>query len=241
MNSHSDLSLINIQASALFVADPTGRLQYIREPGYAEAELDPAPRFWMGRTRTGNVWRFRQDVPDDLVRDVELLCRTEPVTVDFATLPTHAAAIKAALHMHMPITYEWRGPAYWIPHSVQTPAEVVLVSEANAHVLEAHFAWKRTSRSGFKFGPVTATVVYGSAVALCFCARLTEQAAEAGVETVEAERGRGYASAAVTGWAAAVRQRGLIPLYSTSWENVASQGVARKLGMLLYGEDWSIM
>jgi RimJ/RimL family protein N-acetyltransferase len=82
--------------------------------------------------------------------------------------------------------------------------------------------------------------VQDQAVAICFCARLNPQAAEAGVETVAAARGQGYASAAVAGWAAAMRQRGVIPLYSTSWANVASQGVARKLGMVCYGDDWSI-
>ena len=52
--------------------------------------------------------------------------------------------------------------------------------------------------------------------------------------------GRGFASAAVAAWAAALRERGRLPLYSTSWENLASQGVARKLGMVAYGEDWEI-
>jgi hypothetical protein len=33
---------------------------------------------------------------------------------------------------------------------------------------------------------------------------------------------------------------GCIPLYSTSWDNLASQAIARKLQMVLYGEDWSI-
>jgi RimJ/RimL family protein N-acetyltransferase len=89
-------------------------------------------------------------------------------------------------------------------------------------------------------GPLVATVVQDTAVSICFCARLNPQAAEAGVETTEAARGYGYASAAVAGWAAAMRQHGVIPLYSTSWANVASQGVARKLGMVCYGEDWSI-
>ncbi len=194
----------------------------------------------MGRTRAGNVWRFRYDLPDDVVHDLELLCRSEPIAANLTDLPTHAAAIKAALGVHAALSNEWRGPAYWIPNDVQASPQVVLVSEANAHLLEATFPWKRTSRSGFKFGPVTATIVRGRAVAICFCARLTEQVAEAGVETAEAARGRGYASAAVAGWATAVRQHGLIPLYSTSWENIASQGVARKLRMVRYGEDWSI-
>jgi len=53
-------------------------------------------------------------------------------------------------------------------------------------------------------------------------------------------RGRGYATAAVAVWATAVRRRGLLPLYSTSWENVASQRVAAKVGAVSYGEDWEI-
>jgi hypothetical protein len=240
MNRPSDLQLIDIQISALFVSDADGRLRYIREPGYEESELDPAPRFFMGRALQGNVWRFRQGLPDDLVCDLEQLCRSEPIAVHFAAPPINAAAIRAALHTHAPIVDEERGPAYWIPDSIRAPAEVVLVSETNAYLLEANFPWKLTSRSSFKTGPLVAAAVQGSAVSICYCARLTAQAAEAGVETAEAARGHGYASAAVAGWASAIRQRGLLPLYSTSWENLASQGVARKLGMVAYAEDWWI-
>jgi hypothetical protein len=241
MNPHTDLQLMEIQIPTLFVCDADGRLRYIYEPGYEEAELDPAPRFFMGRTRQGNVWRFRHDLPDALVRDLEALCRTEPVAVHPADPPHNAAAIRAALHAHAPLTQIERGPAYWIPDGVQAPAEVVLISEANAQLLEANFPWKLTSRAGFKTGPLMAAVAHGSAVSICYCARLTPWAAEAGVETVEAFRGQGYASAVVAGWASAIRQQGLLPLYSTSWENMASQGVARKLGMVCYGEDWWIM
>lgn len=240
MDPRSDLQLMDLQVSTLFVCDANGRLRYINEPGYAEAELDPAPRFFMGRTKEGNVWRFRHDLPNDLVHDLEQVCRSEPVAMNLAAVPMNAAGIRTVLHAHAPITHEERGPAYWIPDSVQAPPAVVLISEANAHLLAANFPWKLTSRSGFKSGPLAATIVRGSAVSICYCARLTALAAEAGVETVEAARGHGYASAAVAGWTSAVRQRGLVPLYSTSWENVASQGVARKLGMVRYGDDWWI-
>ena len=232
--------LIDIQLSALFISDAQGRLRYIREPGYEESELEPAPRFFMGRTLHGNVWRFRHDLPDAVVQAVDQLCRDEPIAVDLTEPPHQAAAIRSALSAHVSITQEERGPAYWIPDDVHGSADAVLISEVNEDLLAAHFAWKRTARSNFRTGPLVATVVQGQAVSICYCARITPLAAEAGVETVEAFRGQGYASIAVAGWAAAVRLRGLIPLYSASWKNVASQGVARKLGMVHYGDDWSI-
>ena len=230
-----------MQASTLFVCDTNGRLRFIREPGYEEPELDPAPRFWMGRTLEGNVCRFRYDLSADLVRDLEQICRSEPPAANVAELPLTATTIRAALHAQAPIMQEQRGPAYWIPDNIHVPrVQVVLVSEANAYLLKANFPWKQISPSGVKTGPLVAAVAGGSAVSICYCARLTAVAAEAGVKTVESARGHGYAGAAVAGWASAVRQCGLLPLYSTSWANVASWRVARKLGMVCYGEDWSI-
>ena len=160
---------------------------------------------------------------------------------NLAQPPTVAAAIRALLNAHTPISAEERGPAYRMPDPIAFPTEAVLIAEPNAHVFEAFFPWKLSSRTNFKMEPIVATVVRGNAVAICFCARINAQATEAGVETIEAERGRGYASVAVAGWIRVIRQRGLLPLYSTSWQNGASQGVARKLGLICYGEDWSIL
>ncbi len=236
----SDFQLIAMQLSTLFVCDADGRLRYAREPGYAESELDPAPRFFLGRTKEGNIWRFRYDLPADLVRDLDRMCRAEPTAVNLAEPPLAVAAIRDVLRAHAPL-YEERGPAYWISDGVAAPPDAVLISAANASLLEAHFPWKWTSRSNIAAGPLAATVVEGRAVSICYCSRIGAQAAEAGVETAEPARGRGYAVAAVARWASAVRQRGLIPLYSTTWDNIASQGVARKLGIVCYGEDWLIM
>ncbi len=62
----------------------------------------------------------------------------------------------------------------------------------------------------------------------------------AGIETLEAYRGRGYATAVVAGWAYAIRATDRIPLYSTSWDNLASQAVAHRLGLVQYGTDLSL-
>jgi len=230
--TESDLQLMEIQVETLYRCDEVGRLRCINEPGDP-----PAPRFFMGRTPQGNLWRFRHDLPAEIAQQLEALCRSEPVGADLAHAPLRYDAIRAVLQAQAPIEEEFRGPAYRIPDGVQPPSGVLLVSEANEHLLQPWFpellpvAQQQT---------VAAVIEEGAAVAVCFCARLTSRAAEAGVETAPAFRSRGYATAAVAGWAAEIRRRGRIALYSTAWDNLASQGIARKLGMRLYGEDWSI-
>jgi RimJ/RimL family protein N-acetyltransferase len=237
----SALELITRQVSAWYVCDRNGRLLYIREPGYDESELDPAPRFWMGRTREGNIWRFRHDLPDNLVHDLENLCRCEPLAADFSEHPLVGREIRAILNDHAPVKREEHGPTDWIPEGTQTfQRDARLLTEANAQCLEKYFPWKQATLSDGNLGPLTMVVDEENAVSICYCARITGEVAEAGVETVAAARGKGFASAAVAAWAAAVRQCGLIPLYSTSWTNPASLGVACKLGMVRYGDDWSV-
>jgi RimJ/RimL family protein N-acetyltransferase len=139
---------------------------------------------------------------------------------------------------------EFRGPAYWIPEGAGRDhlraSQVVLISTANAHLVQKSFAWIVPLDPIQEIAPILAAVEQAQAVAVCFCSRRPAQATEAGLETLPAFRGKGYATATVAAWAAEVRQRNCIPLYSTAWENLASQAVARKLGMVIYGEDWSI-
>ncbi len=237
---NSALQLMALQIPTLFVCDPDGRLRYIAEPGYEEAELEPAPRFFMGRTLEGNLWRFRHDLHGDLVDQLERLCRLEPTATDLQNPPKLQAEIHAVLQTHLPIPEESRGPAYWLRDAVEPTGQAVVVTQANADLLDAHFPQWRTSRRGFVHGPMVAALEDNVAVSLCFCARFTPEAAEAGLETVEECRDRGHAVAATVLWASEVRQSGRLALYSTSWENKASQGVARRLGAEFYGEDWWI-
>ena len=75
---------------------------------------DP-PRLFLGRTAVGNRWRFRHDLPDQLVGQLEALCEEEPVAGDLREPPRHAARFSAVLTRCAPIAETWTGPAYRSP------------------------------------------------------------------------------------------------------------------------------
>jgi hypothetical protein len=89
-------------------------------------------------------------------------------------------------------------------------------------------------------GPVMGIIEAGYPVSICFCARSSDLAAEAGLETAEAFRGRSFGPRVTAAWALAIRASGRIPLYSTSWTNNASLKVAAKLGLKAYAAGWSV-
>ena len=87
------------------------------------------------------------------------------------------------------------------------------------------------------WAPAFVVMDQGRVISLCHSSRTSDLAAEAGVETLEGYRGRGYAAAVTLAWAETVRAEGRIPLYSTSWENHASRALADRLGLALFGAD----
>ncbi len=229
---------MRIHAATLFNRDADGRIRSLGRPW---SRAGGPPRFFMGRTHRGHVWLFRHDIPADLAHDLDVVCRSEPPAERLIAPPGIATAIRAALQARSPISREYRGPAFLIPEYQGVPPQAESITMANGHLLEAGFPWMLPHlTTEVDIGPVTAAIVNGSAVSICYCARLSPLAAEAGVETLDAMRGKGHATAAVAAWATALRRRGLLPLYSTSWENLASQRVAEKVGAVCYGEDWEI-
>ena len=228
----TDLELLEIQIDAWFTHDPEGRIVSTKEPGGG-----PAPRFFLGRTGEGNLWRVRHDVPPDTARQLVELARNEPVHDDLRAAPGNLDAMMDALRKdHEPL--EDSGPAYRFPDDLPAPANVTRITRANLDLLRRIVPDMDDLERDFEqCEPSTAIVVDGAAVADCYSSCLTMRAAEAGVVTLDDYRGRGYASAVVAAWAHILRDSGRIPLYSTTWDNLASQGVARKLGLIQYAAD----
>jgi hypothetical protein len=228
--------LVRLHVEALFTRDPRGRIAFVNEPGG-----DRAPRFYFARSTTGNVWRCRDDLAADVVQALEQVASAEPVHDDLRAAPRNVDGFLAALRIDRDRAAIDSGPAYRFPEQI-APVAATRITRSGVHRLK-RLSWdlEETQRSFEAREPFLAVLEDGAAVALCHSARLTAQAAEAGLQTLAEYRRRGHASAVTAAWALAIRATARIPLYSTSWGNVASQGVARRLGLVQYGVELSIM
>lgn len=229
---------MDIHVQALFTHSSDSRLLFVNEPGAAAAA--PAPRLFLGRTRAGNVWRFRAGLPEKLREELNALCADEPpVSAGFNEPPRHLETYMRLLERNAPVRNPEMGPAYHFPQTVLSPSRpLVAVTEKNAEMLRGGFEKLVAELPAWQ--PFVALVEEGRAVSVCRSVRITERAHEAGVETLPDFRGKGYAREVVAEWALKVQAAGAIPMYSTSWENIASQAVARKLRLNCYGVDFQL-
>lgn len=219
---------------ALFTHDARSRILLVNEPGGAT----PAPRLFIGRTRAGNLWRFRSDLPESLVGELEALCADEPVWQESRREPRHLESYLRLLDGHAPVRTWEAGPAYHFVEHVEPSRPLLSITEANVELLQGGFEELTDELPDWQ--PFVGLVEGGRAVSVCRSVRITPAAHEAGVETLPDFRGNRYARDVVAGWARLVQAAGAAPLYSTSWENTASQSVARKLRLAEYGADFHV-
>lgn len=223
-----NMALMQMQAQTLFRHDDEGCMTTLNEPG---SPGDPAPRFFVGRTEHGTVRRYRQDLPDEIIERMDSLAANDGLLVDPRVPSKNTDEYRRILEQHAPVNRVWSGPAYCFADVPKLASSVVRIAEENVELV------RELDPDLDVCQPCVAVLEGGRAVALCQSVRVGPRAHEAGVDTLAGYRRRGYATAATAGWARAVVELGRIPLYSTSWENVASQGVARKLGLVVYGVD----
>lgn len=218
---------------ALYRRDDRGRIVSINE-----WNGPTAPRFALMRTTAGAICRFRYDVPDDIARAIEEICNQEPCDEPIERLPRFQPRYIELLSQHMPVTSVGAGPAFMFTKDVQSSVAPVPIDENNAELLRGGLdewvpdvPYRR---------PFMVIVADGHAVSVCASVRISDAVHCAGVETVSAYRRKDYAVSVVAGWARAVKAMGATPFYSTSWDNVASQNVANRLGLKLAGVDFQL-
>ena len=229
----SDLGWLEWQVDALFAADARGRLLHPRGAGGAE---EAPPRFFFGRTRHGNLWRFAAGLPETLVAELARLAAGERGDWPLEDLPERMRPIRERLAEHAPIERTYHGPAFRFAALPPAPGgDVVLLTPERLDAVGEDFAWLR--RELAECAPCAAALEGGAVRSVCHTARRGARAAEAGVETAPGFRGRGLAVRAVAAWARAIAAEGLAPLYSTEFSNRASRAVAARLGLTPYAVD----
>ncbi|WP_163099755.1 GNAT family N-acetyltransferase [Peribacillus alkalitolerans] len=219
----SDLELMEHHVNVLFQHDTENRMTVVNEPPY-----DVAPRIFVGGTKLGSVVRYSNTLDTSLVEKLEQVIGTNP--------GAQIGELINVLSIGRQLNHLWIGPAYVFPDvrdRVRTQA--IKVTHENKGLLKPYFPY--TFENLEYKQPCFVIVEDNITVSICCSARKSTRADEASVFTHEDYRGRGYSIDVTNAWAEEVQKQGRIALYSTSWDNFASQSVARKLQLLQYGID----
>jgi len=125
----TELDAWALRTQLLFTHDDRGRLLRVRE-----TEGAVAPRFYLGRSSLGNVWRLRADLPHDVVLRLARLAGKErplqstnagpPVGSSGPPPPERAEAFRQALRSHAEIGPEYRGPSFRFPAVISSDREL---------------------------------------------------------------------------------------------------------------------
>lgn len=216
---------------ALYVHDDQSRLISIND-----WKGGLVPRFFLGRTDQGNIWRFRSDLPNEICEEITTLCKTEPYRLSGP--PIHEDEYRRVLSRNGPVDNFWAGPAYRFSQTPAVANTTTAIKAHNSFLLE--HGLKDWIPDIPHQQPMSAMIVDDKAIAICASVRITDAAHEAGVETLVSHQKQGFAVSVVSAWACAVQELGALPLYSTSNGNMASQSVAARLGLSKFGADFHI-
>ena len=197
------MSTPELQLRTLYRLNGEGRIV-----GRPDPEPAAGPLFCIIRGRQGCAWAAGADVPEDLADELDRLAREEPPASDFRDPPVHAERYLSLVEGTVD-----SGPSFTFPEQLPRAHGTAFIEDVRP--LDHHFSGWSASEVPYRT-PIVAVVEDGYAVSACFCARRTDEAAEAGIETAPAFRGLGLGPRVAAGWALAIRASGRVPLYSTS-------------------------
>jgi hypothetical protein len=232
MNQQNELLQAHVET--LYVLDASGDMHTTNEP-YPPGRRR-APAFHLGWTGRGYVSCFRHDVPAERRRQIEDLVASQ--------WPFQSSEEPPEKDRYVEILGDYckgrggAGPAFIVPEGELPAGDATLVSQDNAHILQPNFAGWREEVDDVQ--PFYTVVVDDRAVSTCGTVRRSVHGIEAGVDTLEGYRRRGYARRAVAAWCRAARQEGLIGFYSTSWSNMVSRALADSLGLRQFAIEFSV-
>jgi hypothetical protein len=223
--------------SALGLPDFLGLVEAVFQTDARGRLIGSAPYFYLLRTPQNVICRFHADLADEVVDRLVGLAqrpRARPARWQYEYGGYLSALAAANLH----VTGMRAGPLYSFPDVLEPRGVCTAINGTNAHLLQDGFEeWLPDITAG---QPFFAAIDRDRAVAVCATVAGSRMAHCAGVETLAAYRGRGFAADAVASWAYAVRALGATPFYGTTFDNTSSQCVARRLNLPLTGSEFSV-
>lgn len=227
----TSLERMELHADTLHICNAHGDLLTSADP--FEPCRRRARRLYLAWNDTTMTHRFRDDVAPD-IRDAveEWASQTTP-----SDLLNPESMSRLAEIFSTPLNKINTGPAYSSDHPVEPRGDAALLTRENASALREDFLQPGEIDT---IHPSFAVIIDGKAVSTCLTVRRHPRAIEAGVDTIEAYRGNGYAVDATTAWINATLELGLVPFYSTSSDNTASQRVAEKSGLTQFAMELGI-
>lgn len=213
------------------MTDAAGRLLHCR----TDFE-EPAPLLVVAACSDGLCGAASVVVPDDVQARVRSLLAREPAADAIGWAPTRAAALVGALTDVCELASPHGGPSYVVSSPLAAPSVGDWRTSAETDVSSLRGLMPEDDR--LMTAPWVVAMVDGQVAAACETARSTASAVEAGVWTYEPHRRQGIGAAVTAAWSTLVDGR--TAFYSTSWDNRASQGVARHLGLRPIGHWWQL-
>jgi hypothetical protein len=209
---------------AMFSTDVRGRLN------------GDAPHLYILRTPELVICRCHADLLDEIATTIEQLSvRPRGRMREWAR---EYADYLRALSSVGPLTSMRAGQLYRFPDLLASEGSCISIVEDNADLLRGGLdEWLPDVALGL---PMIAMVADGRAVSICTSVIASKMVHSAGVETVPDYRRRGLGVQAVAGWARAVQAGGATPFYATTFDNVASQRLAARLGLRVVGAEFSL-
>ena len=210
-----------------------------------------APRLFLAVCDTGRVLRVRHDVPERTRLEIDRVATGEPSWADFNSAPTYLDEYRRILAADAPVTESHTELVWTLPEDLDFRQSTDIVfsgADRGARLLaslDRDGMPKTLMEAGFLdtagFWSPWCVAIEGDEIAsIAMAAGVGPAAAEVGLYTFPAFRGRGLGAAATAAWASHPDLRGKTLFYGTDRENVSSQRVVERLGLPFIGTGLSI-
>jgi hypothetical protein len=236
----AELALLDLHRRTAFTLDGRGRMVYESAPDRSRSK-----RFFVAGCRDGNVGIVRDDVPDAVADEIEmLLAEEQPLSHPQATpryLQEYVDLLNGAPDLGL--LWVFPGPLDFGEHahlvwSGSDEGEELL--RCFGQVVPAGLAELGFHGPDNLWEPWCVALIDGEVASVAETVRSGPGGAEVGVDTDPGFRGRGLAAAVTAGWSRHAHLADRTLFYSTGRENKSSRRVTERLGLRFVGSTFAV-